>query len=87
MRDEGIHVTYEDIYKREGQPGLSSVREIFTEHKKDFDERKANAILRKKENLFKSIVKTRFISGARTFLKRLHKNNIRQFSYSWSEDN
>jgi len=77
MNDEGIHVTYEDIYKREGQPGLSSVREIFTEHQKDFDEHRASAILRKKEDLFKKIVKTRFITGARNFLKYLYKKEFR----------
>ena len=36
--DCGIHVTHEDIYKREGQPGINSVKEIFTEHHKMFDQ-------------------------------------------------
>ena len=72
----GIHVTYEDIYKREGQPGLSSVKEIFREHQKIIDQRTAAQVLKRKEILFKKIVKTRFITGARTFLKRLHKKNI-----------
>jgi len=78
LKDEGIHVTYEDIYKREGQPGLSSVQEIFKEYRKGtIDKRGANKILRKKENLFKKIVKTRFITGARKFLKDLHRNDMR----------
>jgi len=76
LMGEGIHVTYEDIYKREGQTGLSSVREIFTEHQKAFDEKEVARVLRSKEDLFKKIVKTRFITGARSFLKQLHKNNI-----------
>lgn len=73
---EGIHVSYEDIYKREGQPGLSSVTEIFKEHGKELSHQKAKAILKKKEVLFKRMVKTRFIPGARSFLKRLHKEQI-----------
>jgi beta-phosphoglucomutase len=77
LKDEGICVTYEDIYKREGQPGLSSVQEIFRDYAKDFDRQSAARILRRKEVLFKKIVRTRFISGARTFLKELRKKNIR----------
>jgi len=77
FKDEGIHVTHEDIYKREGQPGLSSVKEISIEYGKDFDEKKTAQILKNKEFYFKNIVKTRFITGARTFLKRLHKKNVR----------
>lgn len=77
LKDEGICVTYEDIYKREGQPGLSTVKEIFGEYRKVFDEKKAVRVLRNKEDIFKKIVKIRFVSGARSFLKHLHKNNIR----------
>jgi len=77
LKEEGLHVTYEDIYKREGQPGISSVRELSLEYQIAIDEKKAAQILRKKENLFKKIVKTRFITGARNFLKHLHRNNMR----------
>lgn len=77
FKEEGLHVTYEDIYKREGQPGISSVLELSREYKIDLDEKKAAQILRKKENLFKKIVKTRFITGSRNFLKHLHRNDMR----------
>ncbi len=77
FKEEGIQVTYEDIYKREGQPGLSSVTEIFGEHRRAISKKDAVRVLEKKEALFKRIVKTRFITGARTFLKHLHKKNIR----------
>jgi len=77
LKEEGLNVTYEDIYKREGQPGISSVMELAEEYKVTFDEKKAAEILRKKENLFRKIVKTRFITGARNFLKHLHGNNMR----------
>lgn len=77
LRQEGIDVTYEDIYKREGQTGLSSVTEIFKERRRPLDKKQAAKVLRRKESLFKKNVKTRFIPGARTFLKHLHKKNIR----------
>jgi len=76
LKEEGIHVTYEDVYKREGQPGISSVREISMEHQKVFDDQKVAKILCRKENLFKKIVKIRFITGTKNFLKHLHKKNI-----------
>ena len=77
LKEEGLNVTYEDIYKREGQPGISSVRELSAEYKINFNEKKAAQILRRKEDLFKKIVKTRFIVGARNFLKKLYRDNIR----------
>jgi len=77
LGEEGLHVTYEDIYKREGQPGISSVRELSKEYQINIDGKRAAQILRKKENLFKKIVKTRFITGARNFLKYLHRNDMR----------
>jgi len=76
MSDEGIDVSFEDIYKREGQRGINSVKEIFTEHNRPFDRRTAERILRKKEALFKRIVRMRFIVGARSFLKFLHRRDM-----------
>jgi beta-phosphoglucomutase len=76
LQEEGLHVTYEDIYKREGQPGISSVRELFEEYQMVLDGKKASRILRKKENFFKKIVKARFITGARNFLRHLHGNGM-----------
>ena len=76
LGEEGLHVTYEDIYKREGQPGISSVRELSKKYQIDIDEKRAAQILLRKENLFKRIVKTRFIAGARNFVKRLHRNDM-----------
>jgi len=76
LGEEGLHVTYEDIYKREGQPGITSVRELSKEYQINIDGKRASQILRKKENLFKKIVKTRFITGARNFLKQLYRNDM-----------
>jgi len=77
LKAEGICVSYEDIYRREGQPGLSSVHEIFAEYDKPMDDQEAARILENKENVFNKIVRERFIPGARNFLKYVHKKNIR----------
>lgn len=77
LKGEGIPVTYEDVYKREGQPGINSVHELSSEYRVAMDDRKAGEILRKKETLFKKIVKQRFITGARNFLKGLHRQGMR----------
>lgn len=73
----GIPVTHYDVYRREGQPGIHSVRELTAQYGKPIANGQAHKILREKEIYFKKIVRLRFIPGARTFLKRLHKNNFR----------
>jgi len=77
LQQEGISVMHKDVYLREGQPGLPFVYEIFRQYQQDVTENKALAILKEKEHYFKSIVKTRFIQGSRTFLKDLHGSGIR----------
>lgn len=67
---QGIHVTHEDIYKREGQKGIESVRELFAEKKKFFTMGTGEKLLKEKEELFKKIFKRKFITGSRTFIKR-----------------
>ena len=73
----GIPVTHYDVYRREGQPGIHSVRELAAQYGKPIANGQAHKILLEKEIYFKKIVRLRFILGARTFLKRLHKNNFR----------
>ena len=73
----GINVSQLDVYKREGQKGLSSVREIFAAHGKTITQKKAEQILIEKEKLFKRIVKTRFITGARSFLNLLYRRGFK----------
>lgn len=77
LAQEGIAVTEHDIYSREGQRGIHSVIEIFTAYEKPFTQAKAKTILTHKEALFKKIVKTRFIAGARRFLRDLHRRGFR----------
>jgi len=73
----GVYVSHEDIYKREGQKGIDSVREIFNEKEIIFSPELAKMILKEKEDLFKKIFKQRFIMGSRSFIKRLYKNDYR----------
>ncbi len=69
--DQGIKVTHEDIYSREGQKGIESIKEIFLEHQKVFDPALAHQILALKEELFKKTFKRRFIIGSRSLLRSL----------------
>lgn len=77
MSRAGIAVTYEDIYAREGQPGIQSVREIFRKYGRPYEMPQARQILAEKEELFKQIGRRRFIIGARSFLKKLHRQNFK----------
>ncbi len=74
---QGIEVSFEDIYTREGQKGIESVREIFSENGKAFDETLALQLLRDKEVLFKKIFRRKFIRGSRPFIRQLSKRNFR----------
>ena len=73
----GITATYQDIYKREGQKGIDSVREIFGEHHVPYSEDIALRLLKEKEELFKRIFKRKFILGSRPFIKNLYTQKFR----------
>lgn len=72
----GIKVNCYDIYCREGQDGLSTVKEIYAENKRKFNLKQAKQLLARKENLFKRIVKTRYVLGARPFVRNLKKHGF-----------
>jgi beta-phosphoglucomutase len=75
--NHGISISFEDIYKREGQPGIRSVQEILCEKgitKSDEDMRR---MLTEKEAHFKSIVEQRFIDGSLDWLRDLHGQGFR----------
>jgi beta-phosphoglucomutase len=76
FREEGFRVPPIDIYKREGQKGIESIREIFAEYGKPFSLAHGRGILRHKEQLFKKIAQTRFIPGACNFIVLLQKRRI-----------
>ena len=73
----GVQVTHEDVYKREGQKGIDSVREIFGEKGVPFTQAIAKRLLKEKEELFKKIFKRRFIQGSRSFIKGLSRRSYR----------
>lgn len=72
-----LNVTHLDIYTKEGQPGTSCLKELFDKYKLQYNDKIGMKLLKDKEELFKQIVKTRFIPGARNFLKFLHKNHFK----------
>lgn len=74
---EGIKASHKDIYKREGQKGIDSVREIFSEKKRFYTEIIAKRLLRDKERLFKRIFKRKFIAGSRKFIKTCHAQGFK----------
>jgi beta-phosphoglucomutase len=76
LTDEGIDITRHEIYLREGQPGQQTIKELFAADHLEYSEKKAKAILQKKERFFKKIVKTRFIPGIRSFLKGLDQQGF-----------
>lgn len=73
----GIKVTKEDIYSREGQKGIESLKEIFATYQKPFDIEFAKNLLITKELLFKKTFKRRFIAGSRPLLKQLSANRFK----------
>lgn len=72
----GIKASCFDVYKREGQDGLSTLRTLFQEKGLKFDLRQAQDILRRKEELFKRIVRIKFVPGSRSFVRNLHKHGF-----------
>jgi beta-phosphoglucomutase len=77
FKTAGIKVNCYDVYKREGQDGLSSIKEIFKEHSIKFNLKAAKDLLRRKETLFKKTVKIKFIKGSCPFIKRLKRRKLR----------
>ena len=68
---QGIQVSDQDVYCREGQKGIDSLRELCAEYGRAFTPSLARKILKDKEDFFKSIFKRRFIVGARSFVRCL----------------
>ena len=73
----GIHVSKLEIYAREGQRGIHSVLEIFHAHGMTITSTKAKILLREKEDLFKTIEKTPFVPGSRSFIKKYHQKGLK----------
>jgi beta-phosphoglucomutase len=77
FKREGICVSEREIYRREGQPGHITVREIFEDLGIAYHERQVSRILKDKEDFFKKIVRRRFIPGSRRFLRDMKRRGFR----------
>jgi beta-phosphoglucomutase len=64
----GIDVDCYDVYKREGQAGIQTIKELLGQHKRRFRLKEAKKALLRKERLFKKIVKPSFIDGSLEFV-------------------
>ncbi len=72
----GISVSCWDIYCREGQDGLTSVKDIFRQYGVPLGIGTARAILSEKEELFKATVRRRFVKGSRSFVRLLKRKGL-----------
>lgn len=72
-----INVSRFDVYIREGQQGINTVREVFREKNKEIKDRGAKDLLIEKERLFKRIVRRRFIPGALTLVRHVHRRGFK----------
>lgn len=77
FKSVGISVDCYDIYLREGQDGFTSVKEIYRQHGRRFNRKEALRLLAQKEELFKRIVRIKFVKGARPFLRRLKRQGLK----------
>lgn len=76
LKIRGIHVNHYDVYRREGQPGIETIAELFKEHDKISSPHENLKVLHEKEEIFKKIVKIKYVLGARPFLRYLKNRNF-----------
>ncbi|NLE64529.1 MAG: HAD family phosphatase [Elusimicrobia bacterium] len=76
FEEEGLSLRRVDIYAREGQKGINSIREIFALKGVRVSTRRATELLKKKEILFKRIARTQFVPGARTFIRDCKRRGL-----------
>lgn len=77
LAEYDIHVSHADIYTREGQPGDEALVEIFEKYDSTHRLDEIPKILRQKEDLFKEIVRIRYVPHSRTLLKSLYKQGFK----------
>ena len=77
LKEEGIPVSKYDIYSREGQKGIVSLRGFFDDKGLPWSEERAHVLLEKKEEYFKRIVRNRLIPEAEDFIRGLSERGFR----------
>jgi beta-phosphoglucomutase len=73
LAEEGIRVSHLDIYKREGEKGGDSLRDLFRENGRTLDDALQARLLKKKEDLFQNIVQPKLIRGSEEMIRRFHQ--------------
>lgn len=77
FKSAGLSVTRLDVYRREGQKGITSILGMCKDKRIPMTRDLAQKLLNKKERLFKKIFKKRFVQGSRSFVKNLSKKGFR----------
>jgi len=72
-----VCVTRLDVYKREGQRGITSILGMCHDKGIVISRAKAQDLLNQKEALFKKIFKKRFIAGSRRFVQNMSRKGFR----------
>jgi len=76
LAEEGVRVSRIDIYRREGQQGLTSIRELCAQFGIECSLNKARQLLKRKEEIFHERVHPRYINGVRSFIRARHREGF-----------
>lgn len=73
----GIMASKFEVYKREGERGVDSIAKVAKDFGVVVTKKQCEQMIKEKEDLFKKIVKKRFITGARSLLKFLVAKGVK----------
>ena len=76
LKEIGLQVSRLDIYKREGEKGSDSLKDILLEHGIKPDKALITRLLEKKEVRFRRIVRPNIFPGAEPLISRLQKEGF-----------
>ncbi|MBN2134163.1 MAG: HAD family phosphatase [Acidobacteria bacterium] len=71
LERRGIHLSKEELYKREGEKGFTTIQNIFMDKGKTITEAEAEELLKEKEVLFHKKARIQLFSGIEDFIFRL----------------
>lgn len=77
LQNHQLIIPDHEIYLREGQKGMDSVRAFFDMHEREFSHDIASRMLSQKEDVFNDIVKLQFIQGSIAYINRLVSQGFR----------
>lgn len=76
LRQAGVMITPLDVLVREGMPGEDMIRELLNLYGQPSPEALVRRLVDYKKKAFGEIVKHRFVTGSRTFTRRLKRQGI-----------